>query len=151
MQGRALLAIESSLPPAAGRRTRTVPCAYLGTGRRDRDGGMTLPSSGNMPGSSGCNLPGTSPAIFALVVATLRSITQSRDYGMGNPGPGPKRQTLCNWEKDDLRWQSHHTVTLTPVSASPYGDTDPGPCIWQAPRVLFSSQSRLSQRAVCPA
>ena len=38
-----------------------------------------------------------------------------------------------------------------PESASPYGDTDPGPCIWQAPRVLFSSQSRLSQRAVCPA
>ena len=27
--------------------------------------GLTLPSSGNMPGSSGCNLPGTSPAIFA--------------------------------------------------------------------------------------
>ena len=29
-----------------------------------------------------------------------------------------------------------------PESASPYRDTDPGPCIWQAPRVLFSSQSR---------
>ena len=30
-----------------------------------------------------------------------------------------------------------------PESASPHtGDTDPGPCIWQAPRVLFSSQSR---------
>ena len=50
------------------------------------------------------NLPGTSPAIFAWVVATLLSITQSRDYGMGNPGPGPKRQTLCNCPKDDLRW-----------------------------------------------
>ena len=92
------------------------------------------------------NLPGTSPAIFAWVIATLLSTTQSRDYGRVYLGPRPKYPSLCNCPKDDYgglseeapRAQHQHSVTLKPVRVSGRIET----CI---------PVSSADSAAVCPA
>ena len=69
----------------------------------------------------------------------LSTITQSRDYGMGNPGQA-RTPNLVQLRRG--RSTVGSLLRNPGISITHTGDTDPGPCIWQAPRVLFSNQSR---------